>query len=173
MHSCRRKAFRCASDGVWTAGSALCGLLGNSECEEQEARGSEAGVDRHADPSVAPPLDDVGQDQGDRHKGHQDLPRKGGVEQQPKDPIDQPSPSVHSRPRLRPHRKPESPHQVSDCGATRSRLHSRPRSVRHTTSHRMASRPRLNRRRDDPWWGGFLMCIGTFYSGAAVREAED
>ena len=62
-------------------GSVLCGLLGESECEDQEAGRSEPGVDSHADPGAAPPLDDVGQDQRDRHKGYQDLPREGGVEQ--------------------------------------------------------------------------------------------
>src|SRR5262245_27032084 len=72
--------------------SALSGPLGQSERQGQEAHRSEGGVDNHADPGAAPPLDNVGQDQRDRHKGHQDLPREGGVEQQPQESIHQPGP---------------------------------------------------------------------------------
>src|SRR5262249_44919008 len=50
------------------------------------------GVDNDTDPGAAPPLDNIGQDQRDRHKGHQDLPREGGVEQQPQESIHQPGP---------------------------------------------------------------------------------
>lgn len=49
-------------------------------------------MDNYPGPCAAPTLDHVGQDQGDRHKGQQDLPGKGSVEQQPQDPVDQPSP---------------------------------------------------------------------------------
>src|SRR5262245_38402761 len=77
--------------------SALAGLLGQSERQGQEAHRSEGGVDHHTDPGAAPPLYNVGQDQRDRHKGHQDLPREGGVEQQPQESIHQPSPPPEGR----------------------------------------------------------------------------
>jgi hypothetical protein len=45
---------------------------------------------------------------------------------------------------------------MTGCETSRSQLRSPLHSVHHTTSHRMAARPRLNRRRDDPCGGGLL-----------------
>src|SRR6266542_796126 len=52
------------------AGSALCGLSGKSACQHEKTRPSEPGVYNHPGPGTAPPLDDVRQDQRDRHKGY-------------------------------------------------------------------------------------------------------